>query len=497
MGKFVFNKSDEEGEYVEFSYPVGPLEVPNIEEYRKKFSAGNLSRVEKETYYNYLLANVEHGTAEEADEVYKIIMSRFKVNEDVEDIAFLGLYTLYLEFKKVKYDEEGNIRKGYEEFQLPSLKIYKSSKLGGTRGFYQEGSKKISIVEEFAKVKNIMSSLAFIYAICHEARHYTQEYEMEHGILNESSFAFLVRDKEGKINYWNRTVENDANEHAYKRIFEIFKKYFVLYYIEEMELKNGERISLEAAYDECSVYLQGYEAEYESLLKNKKIAFATMERGIFLTDVSDIGFILNEAKELKESKKEEKLQELYDKLSKLGAIPKIYTLDSEGGLVLQSEENLLEGYFSANEEEKIVYEKALKYIYTYEGRNKSDFVHEDSYYKTSELKLRFIKEQLVKEQKYLEEVKKMTEDKSVVNTSVFSGLIIPIINEIIDIRLQRIKYYSMITSTTNSMLHAESNALLSELKELYLSLMENVKELGEDGNIFRNENSDFDYSNKL
>ena len=197
---FSFNQKDKNGEYVEFSFPKESVEIENPEEYHLKFKYHLLSTEEKKKYYNYLLANIEHGIVGKADEVYKYLIGGFTKNIDSEDIVFIGLYSIYLECKKAKYDEEGNKRKEYEGLKLPSLKIYKFFTMLDADGLYEEGSKKVAVAKVPSTFKSIKEVLEFIFVVCHETRHFIQEYEAENNILNSSSLSTCVDDEFGR---WN------------------------------------------------------------------------------------------------------------------------------------------------------------------------------------------------------------------------------------------------------------------------------------------------------
>ena len=173
-------------------------------------------------------------------------------------------------------------------------------------------------------------------------------------------------------------------------------------------------------------------------------------------------------------------------------------IDKERKLVLQSEENLLSSYFSTTGEEKEVYEKALKYIYTYKCDGKSTYVRENSYYKVSELKIRFIKEQITKEREYLKAFKSMNKKNSSTLRGIFGDSIWTIIHEIINMRLRRIKYYRMIAETTNSMLHKEVETLYEE----FTGICQLLNDLEDSDNTNTNnsyiyEVSNIDYSNTI
>ena len=516
MDDLIFDKSDIDGEYAEFSFPKGPIDLANPKEYHDKSMKGSLSQSEKEIYYNYLLANLSNGTEEEAEEIYIYLISNSLYNYYTEDIVFIGLYSIYLEYKKEKYNDDGTLKKGYEELNPPSLKIYKKFHNPDIAGMYTQGSKKVSIANECTEIRYLDSILSYMSILFHETRHYIQEYESEHGILNPSSLSSLTNDGRSRCNYLYRTEEMDADEHSYRTIVEIINRHIKPKVEEQYKflLTIFDKSQADQLFKKKFEIIDLYSSELEILLRGKAIAFSKEEKLIIkdingkkyivskediirLTDISDITFILEEAKKISKSNNPQKREKFIDKLTKITAIPKIFAINKENVIVLQTEENLLKGYSSAKEGEKEVYEMALKYLYTYKSDEKEDFVKEDSYYTISELKLHFIEEQISKERDFLNQIKLIQKNQQFHSFHVYDSEvdILKVINEIINIRLKRIKYYSLFLKLINSMLFEEIENLYNEFKEVNEKLSSNseINEILNDS--YHEDNNDYDFSN--
>ena len=516
MDDFIYDKSDQQGEYVEFTFPFGPIKLDNPKEYHDKFIRKHLSQYEKEIYYNYLLANLSNGTEKEAEEVYAHLLNNSTDYCYHEDIVFIGLYSIYLEYKKAKYNDDGTIKKEYEDLNPPSLKIYKELYDQECAGMYIRGSKKVSIASECTEIRYLDSILSYISILFHETRHYIQEYESEHGILNPSSLSSLTNDGRSRCNYLFRTEEIDADEHSYRTIVEIINKH-IKPKVEEQyifSLTILDKKHVDQTFKKKIELLDQYQSKLEILLRGKAIAFSKEEQLIIkeingkkciistndiirLTDISDITFILEEAKKISKSNNPQKREQFIDKLTKITAIPKIFAINKENVIVLQTEENLLKGYSIAKEGEKEVYEMALKYLYTYKSDEKEKFISEDSYYTLSELKLHFIEEQISKERDFLNQIKLIQKNQQFHSFHVYDSEvdIWIVINEIINIRLKRIKYYSLFLKSINSMLSEEVENLYNEFKEVNEKLSSNseINEILNDS--YHEDNNDYDFSN--
>ena len=497
--EFHFDKIDTYGEHAEFSFPKGQIIIENPDAYFEKFKRGELTPAEKKDYYNYLLSNLEQGTGKIADQIYGYILRDINNEHNSnEDLIFIALYTVYLFYRKTKYDENGKIKEGYEDLSVPSLRIYKES-LDSASGWYEKDSKTISVIH-IDIFNDTNKLLKFIQRICHESRHYIQEYEMHHGIMNESSFSYSIDNNYNDCNYWFNTTELDAEEQAIRSVIEIFKKYISKPVLDELNAEiSPDQDFIEKIDNEFKEIIEPFESELDSLLRDKKIAFAVAdEEKTYLTDVSDIMFLLEEANTIIKMKDYSYVMDYFYKLVKSGIIPKILVINSKGQIILQSEESLLESYFSTSPEEKVVYEKALKYLYTYEADDKSKLISEDSYYSISKMKIHFIEEQIEKEKEYLREV------KDIIKRPIFSlgarvvstrDIIRKIYNDIINIRLKRLSYYIMFTKSFNNILHSEAEALFNEFKDVYDSLSRNTETLDIINDSYKEEASTYDFDN--
>ena len=495
--KFKFDKIDgTEGEYAEFPFPI---EVEgDIDYYVDKYLVGELSIEEEKDFYNLLLSNLENPDPEiresakfYADSLYKFILQS-DIRLSAEDIIFIGHYTMFLNYEKMKYDEQGNIREGYEEMTIPSFRIYKkfnNNNNGRCKVGFFSGSNDKSYVGIDYNVSDCSSSeqkFSYIQAISHEMRHFQQYYEFKKRILNDHSFGYYISglSENKEDNYWFENIEIDAEEYGDRQVIDIIDKY----------ARDSEKEKLRQIYKKHLEYLQ----------INKSLAYAFYrDSKVYLTDVADIMWIFKEMDDSLsfDEENEEEIESgqstftdfFVDELKTFGLIPDIFVFTTDKRLVLVSEQKLLDSYYSIEPDKKDIIERALKFLYSLDndGRKKYSLDYENI---ISPTKIRFIKEQLDKEEQFLEDIKKIQKYPDSLIRGDRSILFSNLINDIINIRIKRIQYYEKTLKFVDKMLASRTELLINRFNDVLHELSSNDEELqnmlgeGESFNIFNSDN---------
>ena len=480
--RFRFDKVDDYyGEYVEFPFPSKVDADIDIDDYYIRCLSRSLSKSEEEFFYNYLLSNLDSKKHRDyADSIYKYILMG-NGNLTTAEIVFTGQYTMYLNYEKMKYDKDGNVKEGYEKMTIPPLRIYKSIK---DDGFFRKDC--IGIDYQLAIAGDGIKLYDFIQTICHEMRHFQQDYQSRNNILNVHSFEYFVDqnvDKSGQssCNYWFLPIEIDAEEYGDQEVLELLKTY------------APERTDL----------INKYKEHLMKLSINKSLAFSLLEEEhLYLTDVSDIMWLFREADNTLQAEEEIPgiMDEFISLLTEKKIIPNLFKVDSNKQLKLLSEQTLLMKYYSSTAEDKGLYEKALLFYYTLDKNETKNYIIDENvnidFFPGKE---RFIKEQLDKEEVFLNNIKMVQKNPDYLvrgdpktKEKVFSNLI----KEIMQIRIKRIQNYKIFLDVNDKMAAWKASLIADELKNIAIKLSYEVHN-DEITNMFNSEGIPEEFINNI
>ncbi len=349
---------------------------------------GALAEEEKSILLKRLKTNLQLEDSESqeyASSIFHYLLNREGPYEDSE-VEFITFFIIYLNYRKIKYDENGNIRQGYEKARIPEIKVspyipeaesalaayalstvYISSELCIKP--FQEGDKD--------------SLFAYIQALSHEMVHYRQDYEAYHGLLTESSFKCILEQSirlqeydDNEINYRFRETEVEAQVESMQYAIELAQEYFPSYVsFQQKMLLSRENYLMEEALS----------FQYDD------------ENSLALRDFYDIGLLsIAVATGIKRNNRTIDLLERF---------PQLLAFFNENKSI-RSEEELLIGYQYAKETNNPIsniYEQFLVYIYHKEPNLQNTSLSSE----LLQVKKEFIINQIEKEKIFLEQIEYM------------------------------------------------------------------------------------------
>ena len=410
----------------------------------------------KRIIFQKIISNsyLEDKTSQEyASSLYTYLLNKEGSYDDAE-VEFITYYTIYLNYKKIKYDEEGEIRHGYEQVEMPSVEIdsYVAKSETAKAAFandtvYISYENSIRAFQEGDK----NSLFEYIQALSHEMVHYRQDYEASHGLLTESSFKSIIEKAirlqsydDNAHNYRFRETEVEAQLESMEYAVELARRYFPKYIeFQEQMLLRRENYLLEEALS----------FQYDD------------ENIIALRDFYDIGLLsiaVSNGLEINQIK--------IDLLKQYPQLQAFFNKNRE----IRSEEELLKGYrISKAYYNPIanIYEQFLVYIYHKEPSLMNTSLPPN----VLKIKRDFIISQLKKEQDYLNEIEYMIHysEHTIKRISTRWGLKV---QEIINQRKERIKSYKQFLESTSDYSMEEDIQNIIELEiSSYEKILDKIK----------------------
>lgn len=400
---------------------------------------------------DYLIREDEK-SKEYASNYYYYLLNR-DGSYDEEEIDFITRYTIYLNYHRIKYDEEGKVKPGYEYVGMPKImvidKIDESEETQTLAGYAMNTvviSRDFSITPWRDGDKEKL--FGYIQALCHEMVHYKQDYEAKNGMLTMSSFKEII---------WMATTQQSFDdEHNYRfREIEVEAQIESMLYAVEI---GRQYLPREVTAHEAMLQSR------EQYLMEEALSFQQDdENTVALRDFYDIGLLsIAVATGIKRNEKEIDLLEKY---------PQLLAFFNENRQ-MRSEEELLEGYqvsLKTNQEVASIYEEFLVYIY-----QKESVIHNQELKpELREVKKLFILKQVKKEIEMLETIKAMSKktDDSIERLKKW-GLDI---EEIIRQRKERLKIYEEFLSSYEAE-EQDDVEIIKGIKEQYDIIL---KEIGD------------------
>ncbi len=396
--------------------------VVKIEEIEiKSLLEESLTKEEKSFLLGKIISNLQLediASQEYASSIYHYLLNREGTYEESE-INFITFFTIYLNYRKIKYDEEGNVRQGYNKVRIPSIEVtpYVQESESALAAYSLSTvyiSSELSINPFKDGDKDCL--FAYIQALSHEMVHYRQDYEASHGLLTESSFKCILEQAirwqeydDNSLNYRFRETEVEAQIESMQYAVELAQEYFPSYlsFQEEMLFRRENYLMEEAL---------SFQYDDEKILA--------------LRDFYDIGLLsIAVAKGIQRNNITIDLLKVY---------PQLLAFFDENKNI-RSEEELLKGYQFAKETNNPIsniYEQFLVYIYHKEPNLQNESLSSE----LLQIKRSFIISQIEKEKKFLEQIEYMIHYREHAITRITRRWKLNV-EEIIKQRKERIKYY--------------------------------------------------------
>lgn len=440
MSKFVFQEDS-----IRCPFPNNMNEDINLKEYYENYLSNKLSEEETRYFLNYLLANVKGESVRNyTDLIYSYIINKNNISAD--EMIFVAHFTMFLCTEKMKYDENGNIKDDYKDMDIPPLIICNYLDADELGSYDKLG--KILLNGEKLTCNSSFEIMTFINVICHEMRHYQQDYELSNGLLTARAFSYFLetitpdddknREKHDRCNYWFSPIEMDADEFSYEEALEIYKKYAPKKQ-SEIDILSKKAVSIK---------------------ENKAIAYAySSDMKLFITDDYDFIKLMGYIDYLNNDPDVRSMAYLFiDELISYGIIPNILLNTSDNKLSLLPEEELLKKYMEAGEEQKEVFALVLRYLYT---TNNNHMINN-----FSSAKIEFIKYELEKEKSFIESIKRIESNLLLIIRGDRETIINHILSEIREIRLSRLKVFEEYLESIDKITYYEIKSIVNEYTEL-------------------------------
>ena len=439
MSKFVFQEDS-----INCPFPNNMNEDINLNEYYENYLNNALSEEEVKYFFNYLLANVKKDDVRKyTDLIYSYIINKNNISAD--EMIFVAHFTMFLCTEKMMYDEKGIIKDDYKAMEIPPLIIcnFLDSDELGSYDLLGE----VLLNGEKLTCNSSIEIMTFINVICHEMRHYQQDYELSNGLLTAQAFSYFLatitpnddnRDIHARSNYWFSPIEMDAEEFGYIETLDIYKKY-------APEKKTEIGILSEKAI---------------SIKENKTIAYAySSDMKLFITDDYEFINLMAYIDYLNNDPDGKALADIFiDELISYGIIPNILLKTSDNKVSLLPEEELLKKYMAALEDQKEVFALALRYLYT----NKNNHTINNFSFE----KIAFIKHELEKEKSFIESIKRIERNPLLIIRGDRKTIINHILSEIRNIRLHRLKEYEKYLESLDKLTCYNVESIINECIEL-------------------------------
>lgn len=221
------------------------LEITN-EEYQSVLT-GNVSEANKKEIFHKIISNIildDSYSKEQAREIYRYLLNRDGSYDDAE-VEFISYYTIYLNYYRTKYDENGRVKPGYEDVRMPKLVFISPDE--------DEEFQSLNILAAYQAGLNVVyvnrdsSALSFrdggkeelfsyLQCLSHEMVHHRQAFEANNGILNPSSFNYIVSSiiriqsfDAAESNYRFRREEVEAQIESMRYVVELGKEFLPEY----------------------------------------------------------------------------------------------------------------------------------------------------------------------------------------------------------------------------------------------------------------------------
>lgn len=394
---------------------------------------------------DYLIREDEK-SKEYASNYYYYLLNR-DGSYDEEEIDFITRYTIYLNYHRIKYDEEGKVKPGYEYIGMPKImvidKIGESEETQTLAGYAMNAviiSRDFSITPWRDGDKEKL--FGYIQALSHEMVHYKQDYEAKNGMLTMSSFKEII---------WMATTKQPFDdEHNYR-----FREIEVEAQIESMlyAVEIGRQ------------YLPREVTAHEAMLQNREQylmeeAFSFQqddENTVALRDFYDIGLLSIAVAN--------GIEILGNKIDLLDRYPQLCAFFNENRQ-MRSEEELLMAYqylLKDNNELANIYEQFLVYIY-----HKEDIIgNKNLPTQLIEVKKMFIIRQVRKELKSLDIIHQLEKEGKSIGRLEKWGLDI---EKIIRLRKERLELYYQFLSSLQSYEKETCEIIKGAIKEYEIVL---------------------------
>lgn len=389
------------------------------EEEYQSILQNNISESKKEILFKRLISNIlleDKQSEEYASSVYRYLLNR-EGEYSSSEIDFITRYTIYLNYHRIKYDEDGKVKPGYEKLSMPKINVEdRISETEDILAGYALSTVLISrdLIITPWKNGNKEKLFQFIQALSHEMVHYKQDYEAREGMLTLSSFKEILSaaargqqyDDEER-NYYFRDIEVEAQVESMTYAVEIGQEYLP-------DIISAQRIMLQKKEDYLIEEALSFQYDDESTLA--------------LRDFYDIGMLSVAVAN--------GVEILGNKIDLLERYPQLNAFFNENRQ-MRSEEELLTAYqylLKDNNELASIYEQFLVYIYHREDVMKNQNLPIE----LIEIKRMFILRQVRKELKTLNIIHQLEKDGKRIERLEKWGLNI---EKIVRLRKQRLELY--------------------------------------------------------
>ena len=196
-------------------------------------------------FYNNIFNNLilnDDNTKRIAENIYTSLLNKTGEYTNL-DIEYMSRYTIYYNYYHIKYDENGNVRPGYENCEIPTYRetdLNPGEPLDTTNPVTLAGfvpDYEVVVVDSRFTIDRIRSGdktalLSYIHSLCHEMVHYKQHYEAKSGICTDSALYYIF-DKIIRLtdfdnrdqNYWFRDHEVEAELEGMRQAISIGERY--------------------------------------------------------------------------------------------------------------------------------------------------------------------------------------------------------------------------------------------------------------------------------
>jgi len=431
------------------------LKKGNVEKNYRKYIQKTMNADEEEKFLTNILLFLSSSNEVDiiAEKIYSDLL-KGKENLTLINLKFLINYTVYKKYCEIKYDNDGNVRKGYEKFNFPELSLNFDINTNNLGYFtLNDGIPSIAIKYYDYLEKAMLSGNVHLVAlyniiqtINHEMTHYKQEYELNSSMLTKSSFnmlkhyiaynKFATKDfDEYEVNYKFKEIETEAEFNAYIDTIKIIKKYIP----DEKKL------------------IEFYEKKKDSILDEESISYQELNnQEYYLRDEYNLKSMISALKE------DKSILERYPQLQ--------YFFDKEG--LLKSEIDLLKGFSQCDNDTREIYYEFFTYIYGLgDYRDVTNNLSED----LMEVKFNIIKKLLKQEVNYYKVLDSLDDDPNRIFERTNFMFVDYFNEEVMKIRKERVSNYNLFLQAYKVEMKSNDSfkTTIGEI-DSYIELTENI-----------------------